>query len=53
MCCCLSLIVTSAQDQLAHVLYKMTVFRDHCLSLPRGSHKAVTNVQQISECLVD
>jgi hypothetical protein len=26
------------QDQLAHVVYTMIVFREHCLSLPHGSH---------------
>jgi hypothetical protein len=36
-------------DQLAHVVYTMTVFREHCLSLPHGSHIAITNVQQIVE----
>jgi hypothetical protein len=37
------------QDQLAHVVYTMTVFREQCLSLPHGSHIAITNVQQIVE----
>jgi hypothetical protein len=37
------------QDQLAHVVYTMTAFREHCLSLPHGSHIAITNVQQIVE----
>jgi hypothetical protein len=35
------------QDQLAHVLYTMTVFRNHCLS--HGNHLVVNNVQQIVE----
>jgi hypothetical protein len=50
-CNCLpSLIVTSIQqDQLAHAVYTMTVFREHCLSLRHGSHIAITNVQQIVE----
>jgi hypothetical protein len=50
------LIVVTQQDQLAHVVYTMTLFtREHCLSLPHGSHIAVTNVQQIveEECGVD
>jgi hypothetical protein len=37
------------QDQLAHVVYTVTVFIEHCLSLPHGSHIAVTHVQQIVE----
>jgi hypothetical protein len=37
------------QDQLAHVVYTMTVFREHCLSLPHGSHITITNVQRIVE----
>jgi hypothetical protein len=37
------------QDQLAHVVYTMSVFQEHCLSLPHGSHIAITNVQQIVE----
>jgi hypothetical protein len=42
------------QDQLAHVVYMMTVFRrEHCLSLPHGSHIAITNVQQIVEADVE
>jgi hypothetical protein len=31
------------------VVYTMTAFREHCLSLPHGSHIAITNVQQIVE----
>jgi hypothetical protein len=31
----------------AHVVYKMTVLRNLCLSLPHGSHIAVHNVQHI------
>jgi hypothetical protein len=41
----LSIFVCDQQDQLAHAVYTMTVFRDHCLSLPHGSHIAITNVQ--------
>jgi hypothetical protein len=37
------------QDQLAHVVYTMTVFSEHCWSLPHGSHIAITNVQQTVE----
>jgi hypothetical protein len=37
------------QDQLAHVVYTMTAFREHCLSLPHGSHIAITSVQQLVE----
>jgi hypothetical protein len=37
------------QDQLAHVVYTKTAFREHCLSLPHGSHIAITIVQQIVE----
>jgi hypothetical protein len=37
------------QDRLAHVVYTMTAFREHCLSLPHGSPIAITNVQQIVE----
>jgi hypothetical protein len=45
----LSILDCDQQDQLAHAVYTMTVFRDHCLSLPHGSHIAITNVQQIVE----
>ena len=45
----LSIFDCDQQDQLAHVVYTMTVFRNHCLSLPHGSHIAVNNVQQIVE----
>jgi hypothetical protein len=40
---------TNQQDQFAHGVYKITVFREHCFSLPHGSHIAITNVQQIVE----
>jgi hypothetical protein len=43
----LSILNCDQQDQLAHVVYTMTVFREHCLSLPHGSHVAITNVQQL------
>jgi hypothetical protein len=46
----LSIFDCDQQDQLAHVVYTMTVFRDHSgLPLPHGSHIAITNVQQIVE----
>jgi hypothetical protein len=45
----LSIFDCDQQDQLAHVVYTMTVFRDHCLSLPHGSHTAIANVQQTVE----
>jgi hypothetical protein len=45
----LSIFDCDQQDQLAHVVYTMTVFRDHCLSLPHDSHIAITHVQQIVE----
>jgi hypothetical protein len=37
------------QDQLVHVVYTMTAFRNHCLTLPHGSHIAVNSVQRIVE----
>ena len=37
------------QDQLAHVVYTMTIFRNQCLSMPQGSHITVDNVQQVVE----
>jgi hypothetical protein len=45
----LSIFDCDQQDQLAHVLCTMTVFRDHCASSPHGSHIAITNVQEIVE----
>jgi hypothetical protein len=46
----LSIFDCDQQDQLAHVVYTMTVIlRDHCLPLPHGSHIPITNVQQIVE----
>jgi hypothetical protein len=45
----LSIIDCDQLDQLADVVYTMTVFRHHCLSLPHGSHLAITNVQHIVE----
>jgi hypothetical protein len=45
----LSVFDSDQQDQLAHVVYTMTVFRNHCLSLPHGSNVAVNVVQQIVE----
>ena len=37
------------QDQLAHAVYTMTKFREHCLSLPVGTDVHVENVQQAVE----
>jgi hypothetical protein len=45
----LAIFYCDQRDQLAHVVYTMTVFREHCLSLPHGSHIAITNVQQMVE----
>jgi hypothetical protein len=45
----LSIFDCDQQDQLAHVVYTMIVLREHCLSLPHGSHIAIANVQQIVE----
>jgi hypothetical protein len=45
----LSIFDCDQQDQLAHVVYTMTAFRNHCLSLPHGNHLVVNNVQQIVE----
>jgi hypothetical protein len=43
----LSVFDCDQQDQLAHVVYSMTVFRSHCLSLPPGTAMTVEGVQQI------
>jgi Reverse transcriptase (RNA-dependent DNA polymerase) len=45
----LSIFDCDHQDQLAHVVYIVTVFRNHCLSLPHGNHIVVNDVQQIVE----
>jgi hypothetical protein len=45
----LSIFDCDQQDQLAHVVYTMTAFRNHCLTLPHGSHIAVNSVQRIVE----
>jgi exonuclease III len=45
----MSIFDCDQQDQLAHVVYTMTVFRNHCLSLPYGSHIVVNHAQQIVE----
>jgi hypothetical protein len=45
----LSIFDCDQQDQLAHVVYTMTVCRDHCMSSPHSSHIAITKVQQIVE----
>jgi hypothetical protein len=38
----MSIFDSDQQDQLAHV-YTMTMFRNHCLSLPHGSHIVVNH----------
>jgi hypothetical protein len=44
-----SIIDCDQQDQLAKVVYTITLAQGHCMSLPHGSHVAVTNVQQVVE----
>jgi hypothetical protein len=41
--------LSDQQDQIAHDVYTMTVFRDHCFLLPYDGHTAITNVQQVVE----
>ena len=45
----LSLFDCDQQDQLAHLVYTMTVFRNQCLTMPQGSHINVDNIQQVVE----
>ena len=43
----LSIFDCDHQDQLAHVVHTMTIFRNQCLSMPQGSHVTVNNVQVV------
>ena len=49
LACQLAIFDCGCQDQLAHALYTMTKFREHCLSRPQGGVVNVGMMQLIVE----